>query len=96
MLIDEVKIKVTAGHGGRGAVAFNSTKMSLGPAGGTGGDGGSVYAEGVSDITALEHFRHQKEFEAEKGQYGRDRFRDGNDADDLILKMPVGTVIQAT
>lgn len=93
MLIDDVKIKVTAGRGGKGAVAFNKVKMSLGPVGGSGGDGGSVYAEGVSDLSALNQFQHKREFEAENGLYGRDQFRDGHNGKDLILKVPVGTVI---
>ena len=67
MLIDDVKIKVTAGHGGKGAVAFNKNMMSLGPTGASGGNGGSVYIEGVSDLNALGQFRFKKEFEAEKG-----------------------------
>lgn len=66
--------------------------MSLGPVGGSGGKGGSVYAEGVSDLSAFNQFRHKKEFEAEDGLYGRDQFRDGHDGQDLILKVPVGTV----
>ncbi len=93
MFIDDVKIKISAGHGGRGAVAFNRTLMSLGPVGGSGGRGGNVSAIGVSDLSALNHFQHKKAFEAEDGQLGRDQFRDGSDGKDLILKLPVGTVI---
>src|SRR3990167_2670156 len=93
MLIDEVKIKVIAGHGGRGASAFNRVVMSLGPVGGSGGRGGGIYAEGVSDLSALGQFRHKKVFSAENGMNGRDQFRDGNDGKDLILKVPVGTVL---
>ena len=93
MLIDDVKIRVIAGHGGKGAVAFNTNLMSLGPAGGSGGKGGSVYAEGVSDLSALGQFRFKKEFAAEDGMDGRGQFRDGHDGKDLILKVPVGTVI---
>lgn len=92
MLIDDVKIRISAGHGGKGSVAFNKTKMNLGPAGGSGGKGGSVYAQGVSDLSALAQFRFKKEFVAEDGMYGRDQFRDGHDGKDLILKVPVGTV----
>jgi GTP-binding protein len=66
--------------------------MSLGPAGGSGGKGGSVYAEGVSDLSALGQFRFKKEFPAEDGRDGRDQFRDGHDGKDLILKVPVGTI----
>jgi len=92
MLIDDVKVRISAGHGGRGNVSFNKTLMSLGPAGGSGGKGGSVYAEGVSDLSALGQFRFKKEFAAEDGMYGRDQFRDGHDGKDLVLKVPVGTI----
>jgi len=95
MLLDDVKIKVLAGNGGKGAVAFNSNLNSLGPAGGTGGNGGSVYAEGVSDINALHQFRFKKEFKAENGLDGRGQFRDGHDGKDLILKLPIGTSIHS-
>ena len=61
MLIDDIKIKISAGSGGRGAVAFNTNLMSLGPTGTSGGKGGSVYCEGVSDINALNQFRFKKE-----------------------------------
>ncbi len=93
MLIDDVKIRVTAGNGGKGAVAFNKNLMSLGPVGGKGGEGGSVYVKGISDLSALNKFRFKKEFKAENGQDGRPQFCDGSNADDLILKVPVGTVI---
>ncbi|MBZ1345448.1 MAG: GTPase ObgE [Candidatus Nealsonbacteria bacterium] len=92
MLIDDVKIKVTAGSGGKGTVAFNKNMMALGPVGGGGGKGGSIYIEGVSDLSALNQFRFKKEIKAKDGQDGRSQFRDGNNADDLILFVPVGTV----
>ena len=93
MLIDDITIKVSAGHGGRGSVAFNKNMMSLGPAGGSGGKGGSVYAVGVSDLSALGQYRFKKEFKAEDGQHGRDQFRDGHVGADFTLKVPVGTII---
>ena len=93
MLIDNVTIKIQAGSGGRGAVAFNRNLMSLGPAGGSGGMGGSVYFEGVSDLNALHQFRHKKEIKAENGENGRPQFKDGSSGNDLILKVPIGTVI---
>jgi GTP-binding protein len=92
MLIDDVKIRVIAGSGGRGAVSFNKNLMSLGPVGGSGGSGGSIYVEGVSDLSALNQFRFKKEIKAKDGQDGRSQFRDGNNADDLVLSVPVGTV----
>ena len=60
MLIDDVTISVSAGHGGAGIVEFNKQAMSLGPTGGNGGKGGSMYALGVSDLGALDHFRYKK------------------------------------
>ena len=93
MLIDDVKISVTAGHGGKGTVAFNKTKMSLGPTGGSGGKGGSVFVEGISDLSALNKFRFKKEFNAENGKDGLPRLHDGRDGRDLILSVPLGTVV---
>ena len=93
MLIDDITIRVSAGNGGKGAVAFTKNMMSLGPAGGNGGLGGSVYAVGVSDLSALGQFRFKKEFNAEDGRDGRGQFRDGHDGKNLLLKVPVGTVI---
>jgi len=93
MLIDDVKIKVSAGNGGKGAVAFNKNLMSLGPAGGSGGRGGSVFAESVSDLSVLNQFRFKKQLKAENGQEGREQFKDGRDGKNLILKFPIGTVI---
>ena len=93
MLIDDVTIKIKAGDGGRGAVAFNKNLMSLGPAGGDGGDGGNIYFEGVSDLSALTQFRYKKELKTKNGEDGRGQFRDGSDGTDLILKVPIGTII---
>lgn len=93
MLIDDVRIKFKAGAGGKGAVAFNKNLMTLGPAGGSGGRGGSVFLEGISDLSALNQFRYKKEVKADDGQDGRSQFRDGSDGEDLVLSVPVGTVI---
>ncbi len=93
MLIDEITIKISAGKGGKGAVAFNKNLKSLGPVGGSGGDGGNVYAVGVSDLGALGQFRFKKELSAEDGMDGRGQFRDGNAGKDFVLKLPVGTII---
>ena len=93
MLIDDVKIKVSAGHGGKGAVAFNSNMMSLGPSGASGGRGGNIVGIGVEDISALRQFRFKKEFRAENGKDGGRQFNDGSDGKDTILKFPAGTVV---
>jgi len=92
MIIDDVKITVIAGHGGKGLVAFSGTKMSQGPTGGNGGKGGSVFIEGVSDLGALRQFRFKKENKAKDGQNGKSQLNDGYDGEDLILFVPVGTV----
>jgi GTP-binding protein len=96
MLIDDVTIDLKAGHGGKGSVAFSTVPMSLGPTGGNGGKGGDIYFEGVSDIGALIQFRHKKEFEAENGKNGKRTLNDGRTGEDLVLKIPVGTIITNT
>lgn len=93
MLIDDIRISIAAGHGGKGAAVFNRNMKALGPAGGSGGKGGNIYAEGISDLSALRQFRFAKKFEAPKGLDGRGQFRDGTSGKDLILKLPIGTVI---
>jgi len=93
MIIDDIKIIITAGHGGRGAVEFQRAKKSLGPTGGSGGKGGDAVLRGVSDLTALNQFRGKREQAVEDGKAGRSQFRDGRDGEDLVLNVPVGTVI---
>jgi len=93
MLIDDITIKVKAGSGGKGKVAFNKNLMSLGPAGGNGGNGGNLYIEAVSDLAVLNRLRFKKEFHAENGQDGRIQFSDGTTGKDLLIHVPVGTVI---
>lgn len=93
MLIDIVSIKVSAGKGGNGAVAFNSVMMSLGPTGAAGGKGGDVYLVAVSDLGALRRFRTVKKFAAENGLNGRSQFRDGRRGNDLELMVPRGTAV---
>src|SRR3989344_3633976 len=93
MLIDELTIKVRAGDGGNGAVAFNKVKLSRGPTGADGGTGGSVYFEGTGDINALMVFASRQEVEAERGRDGRGQFLDGRKGEHLILKVPTGTTV---
>ena len=93
MLIDDIKIEVTAGHGGKGCVGFNKNLMSLGPAGGSGGKGASIIFVGVSDLNALNQFRFKKQVDAENGRDGKGQFCDGPDGKDSLIKIPVGTVI---
>ena len=96
MLVDEVTMTLRAGHGGRGAVAFNKVKLMQGPTGGDGGRGASIYFEGVADIDALKPFASRKEIEARKGGDGRGQFIDGADGADTVLKIPTGTRIVNT
>ena len=96
MLIDDVTISVSAGHGGAGIVEFNKQAMSLGPTGGNGGKGGSIYALGVSDLGALDHFRYKKDISAQDGGRGMSQLKSGADAGDVVLNIPVGTVITKT
>ncbi len=91
MLVDEVEVILEAGPGGRGAVAFNKVRLSQGPTGADGGRGGSIYFEGVSDISALNLFAAKKILRSEKGGDGRGQFIDGKRGKDLILKVPTGT-----
>lgn len=95
MLIDEVRISVKAGNGGNGLAHFYSDRWRPkgGPDGGNGGDGGSVYFVGDSDIGKLHQFRHQTKFSAEDGFSGGINQKTGKDGKDLIFQVPVGTVI---
>ncbi|HPR91196.1 MAG TPA: GTPase ObgE [Candidatus Paceibacterota bacterium] len=93
MLIDEIKITVKAGDGGDGKVAFNRNIMSLGPTGASGGNGGNVYVEGVSDMSVLERLRFTKIIKAENGGNGQEQFRDGHTGKEAIILVPAGTIV---
>lgn len=93
MLVDDVIVRLSGGNGGSGIVGFARTKGNLGPTGANGGPGGDVILEGVNDISALLQFRFNKEFKAADGGVGTTRLRDGERGEDLVLKIPVGTVI---
>ncbi|MFA6348500.1 MAG: GTPase ObgE [Candidatus Paceibacterota bacterium] len=93
MLIDDVTIRIKAGNGGAGAVAFNKVVCSLGPTGGAGGRGGSISVVGVSELDALKQFRFRKVLEAENGENGKGQFVDGTSGKDIIIKFPLGTII---
>lgn len=93
MLIDDVEIRLQAGRGGKGGVGFNRIKMMRGPTGSNGGHGGSVYIEGISNLNGLAQFRYKKELAAEDGENGKTHLHDGRAGKDLILQVPVGTVV---
>jgi len=93
--IDESKIEVIAGNGGNGAVSFRREKYIAkgGPDGGDGGWGGSVYALADRNINTLVDYRFARMHRAKNGEQGRGSDCYGKGADDVILRMPVGTVI---
>lgn len=93
--IDEAKICLKAGNGGNGASSFRREKFipDGGPDGGNGGRGGSIIFEAVKDLNTLIDFRFQQSFIAKSGIRGHGSNRHGPSADDLILKVPVGTQV---
>jgi GTP-binding protein len=95
MFVDEVEIEVAAGHGGRGASSFRREKFIPrgGPDGGDGGDGGSVYMVASSHLNTLVNFRFTREFEAERGHHGQGAKRTGARGRDLVVEVPVGTLV---
>ncbi len=95
--VDEAKITVMAGSGGAGAVSFRREKYIPrgGPDGGDGGDGGSVWLEGDAGLNTLADFRHQRQFKARNGEGGAGRQRSGKSAEDIVIKVPLGTIVWA-
>ncbi|MBN2725497.1 MAG: GTPase ObgE [Deltaproteobacteria bacterium] len=94
--VDEAKIEVVAGNGGDGCVAFRREKYRPkgGPSGGDGGNGGSVLLEGSSNLTTLQDYKYRRTYKAARGGHGEGRDMYGKSAEDLILKVPVGTVVK--
>lgn len=94
--IDEVAIHVSSGHGGKGCVSFRREKFIPrgGPDGGNGGKGGDVIIKATTRLNTLLHFRGLKEFRAEDGQAGMGWQCDGRSSENLILYVPVGTMIK--
>ena len=94
--IDEAKIEVVAGKGGNGASSFRREKFVPrgGPDGGDGGKGGSVIAIADENINTLVEFRFVKKYMAKNGEKGHGADRYGKGADDIMLHMPVGTLIR--
>lgn len=95
MFCDEVKVHFIAGRGGDGCIAFRREKFVPrgGPSGGDGGDGGSIYLEADENINTLAEFNSAKIFRAKPGSKGLGSDMGGRDAEDMILPVPVGTLI---
>ena len=93
--IDEVKIEVSSGKGGNGVVHFRREKFVPfgGPDGGNGGRGGNIYIVGDENINTLMNYRGRKQYNAPDGENGKGSQMDGATGEDLVLKVPVGTLI---
>jgi len=94
--IDEVTLYTASGHGGAGCVAFRHEKFVEfgGPSGGDGGKGGDVIFVAVAGLSTLLELRHRPHQKAEKGHNGMGKNRHGAGGKDLIIKVPVGTVVK--
>jgi GTPase len=95
MFIDEAKIRVKAGDGGNGCMAFRREKFVPrgGPSGGDGGKGGDVIMESSERHNTLVHFRFNPEYKAQRGRHGEGSNKTGKEGEDVLLKVPVGTIV---
>ena len=95
MFVDEAKIRIAAGGGGNGCMAFRREKFVPrgGPSGGDGGRGGDVIMESSEKHNTLVHFRFNPEYKAQRGRHGEGSNRTGAEGEDVILKVPVGTLV---
>ncbi len=98
MFIDTAEIRVLGGDGGNGCVAFRREKFVPrgGPSGGDGGNGGSVWALTDPSFNTLYHLRHQNSFRAGRGRHGMGSNRHGSAGDDVVVRLPPGSVITDT
>ncbi|PET66001.1 GTPase ObgE [Bacillus sp. AFS001701] len=95
MFIDQVKIYVKGGDGGNGMVAFRREKYvpKGGPAGGDGGRGANVVFKVDEGLRTLMDFRYKRHFKADRGQHGMSKNQHGKNAEDMIVKVPPGTIV---
>jgi GTP-binding protein len=95
VFIDEATIRVKAGDGGNGCLAFRREKFVPrgGPSGGDGGKGGDVIMESSERHNTLVHFRFNPEYKAERGRHGEGSNKTGRDGGNITLKVPVGTIV---
>jgi GTPase len=95
MFVDRAKVDLQAGKGGDGMIAFHTEKYISrgGPSGGNGGRGGSIIFKATRDVNTLYRFHHTRIIKAEDGQNGMTKKRYGRSAKDVIVEVPIGTVI---
>jgi GTP-binding protein len=95
MFCDSAKVKFIAGQGGNGCISFRREKYvpNGGPDGGDGGRGGSITVRANENITTLSDFHTRKQFNADNGEGGKGKKKEGKSGKDLILDVPVGTLI---
>jgi GTP-binding protein len=95
MFIDETTIRIKAGDGGNGCLAFRREKFVPrgGPSGGDGGKGGDIIMESSERHNTLVHFRFNPEYKAERGRHGEGSNKTGREGVDILLKVPVGTIV---
>jgi GTP-binding protein len=96
VFVDYAEIQISAGTGGSGAEAFRR-EMAVpfgGPSGGDGGRGGSVILRADPQLSTLLDYRYQQHYRAERGQHGQGKNRTGHDGANLVLRVPVGTVVR--
>ena len=95
MFVDEAKISVKGGDGGNGCMAFRREKYVPrgGPSGGDGGNGGAIYLEANPNDNTLLRYRYNREFRGERGGHGEGSDCHGRSGEDIVLKVPVGTVV---
>ena len=96
MFVDTAKITLIAGAGGDGCVAFHREKYvaSGGPSGGDGGHGGSIFLQACDTLSTLSDFRYKRKYAAQKGADGESRRRSGKQGEDLVIRVPRGTLVK--
>jgi len=96
MFVDTVKLCLSAGRGGNGVISWRREKFipKGGPAGGDGGNGGSIYLEAHPQVHSLEDYRNRRILKAQDGMQGGSNNCTGRTGEDLVLKIPMGTLVK--
>ncbi len=96
MFIDYAEIELASGKGGDGAVTFRREKYvpKGGPSGGNGGKGGDIIIEAHHNLSTLLDFKYKRHYKADKGDNGASALKDGKNGEDIIIKVPIGTIIK--